>query len=76
MERGQYEQSLKHYRDLQNSLSFAKEEAKKEGKEEGHLKVIEVGLKKGFSLSLISELIELPISRIKEIIADQGWDLN
>ena len=35
MGRGQYEQSLKHYRDLQNSLSYAKEEGIEEGYEKG-----------------------------------------
>ena len=43
----EYEDSLKAYRDIKNSLDTAKEEGREEGLEEGLAKGIEEGLAKG-----------------------------
>jgi len=58
-----YEDSLKYYRDLKNSLDTAKEEGKIEGKIEIALKA----LKKGFSPKDISELTGLSESDIEHL---------
>jgi len=70
MERGQYEQSLKHYRDLQNSLSFAKEE----GKEEVLLKIIKNLIDNDFSLEQISKFTEVSVIELKKYVSEQGWN--
>ena len=59
-----YEDSLKHYRDLKNSLDTAREEGKIEGKIEIALK----GLQKGLSISEISELTGLSEDEIERLI--------
>jgi len=59
-----YEDSLKYYRDMKNSLDTAKEEGKTEGKIEDAIKMLE----KGLEISLISEitgLIEKDINELK-----------
>ncbi len=59
-----YEDSLKYYRDMKNSLDTAKEEGKIEGKIEDAIKMLE----KGLEISLISEitgLIEEDINELK-----------
>jgi len=59
-----YEDSLKYYRDMKNSLDTAKEEGKIEGKIEDAIKMLE----KGLEISLISEitgLIEVDINELK-----------
>ncbi|MBP7496215.1 MAG: PD-(D/E)XK nuclease family transposase [Bacteroidales bacterium] len=43
----EYEDSLKYYRDIKNSLDTAREEGKIEGKEEGLKEGVEKGLKEG-----------------------------
>jgi len=51
----EYEDSLKYYRDLKNSLDTAKEEGKIEGKLEDAIKMLE----KGLEIPLISEITGL-----------------
>ncbi len=59
-----YEDSLKYYRDLKNSLDTAKEE----GKIEGKIEIAKNMIKKGIDISLISEMTNLSIEDIKNII--------
>lgn len=70
-EHREYEDSLKYYRDLKNSLDTAKEEGKIEGLIEGEMKgKIEIakGMKsKGFELTIIAELTGLSIGEIEKI---------
>ena len=58
-----YENSLKYYRDLKNSLDTAKEEGKIEGKIEDAIKMLE----KGLEISLISEITGLTEEEIKKL---------
>ncbi len=58
-----YEDSLKYYRDLKNSLETAKEEGRIEGKIEDALKMLE----KGLDILLISEITGLPQEQIEKI---------
>jgi predicted transposase/invertase (TIGR01784 family) len=58
-----YEDSLKYYRDLKNSLDTAKEE----GKIERNIEIAIKALKKGLSLNDITELTGLSEAEIKKI---------
>ncbi len=66
-----YEDSLKYYRDLKNSLDTAKEEGRIEGRMEGKLESkIEDALKmleKGLGITLISEITGLTEEQIKNL---------
>ncbi|MCP4520119.1 MAG: PD-(D/E)XK nuclease family transposase [Cytophagales bacterium] len=67
-----YEDSLKYYRDLKNSLDTAFDEGKEEGLVEGALaKEVSFVLRfhsKGMDISMIAELTGLSEERVKEII--------
>ena len=75
----EYEDSLKTYRDLKNSLDTAEEEGRAEGREEGraegraegeHLKAINIARKmksKGFSVADISDLTGLSEEEIDSL---------
>ncbi len=56
-----YEDSLKYYRDIKNSLDTAREE----GKIEGKLEIAREGLKEGLSTALIVKLTGLSIEEIE-----------
>jgi predicted transposase/invertase (TIGR01784 family) len=66
-----YEESLKYYRDLKNSLDTAREEGKiegkVEGKKEGKIEVATKALKNGLSIKAIIELTGLSGGEIKRI---------
>jgi len=59
-----YEDSLKYYRDLKNSLDTARGEGKMEGKIEGMIEVAVQAMKNGLSIKDISELIGLSVAEI------------
>ena len=59
----EYENSLKYYRDLKNSLDTAKEE----GKIEGKIEIAKNMISKGMEISLISEITGLTEKEIKEL---------
>ena len=64
-----YEDSLKYYRDLKNSLDTAKEEGREEGKEEKAIEVAMKMIKKGFDndeIAEISGLSEIEINKLKD----------
>jgi len=71
MEYQDYEDSLKYYRDLKNSLDTAKEEGKIEGKIEGQIEgKIEVAknlLKIGIDINIIAKSTGLTIEEIREL---------
>ncbi len=58
-----YEDSLKYYRDLKNSLDTAKEE----GKIEGKIEIATKALQKGLSINDIIELTGLSEDEIKKL---------
>jgi predicted transposase/invertase (TIGR01784 family) len=58
-----YEDSLKYYRDLKNSLDTAKEE----GKIEEKIETAKKGLNKGLHVDVISEITGLTIEQIKKL---------
>ncbi len=62
-----YEDSLKYYRDLKNSLDTAKEEGIKEGIKEGIEIIAKNMKKKGFSISEISEMTGLSKQEIEKL---------
>ena len=62
-----YEDSLKYYRDLKNSLDTARGEGKIEGRIEGKIEIAIKALKKGFSINDIIELTGLSEDEIKGI---------
>jgi predicted transposase/invertase (TIGR01784 family) len=63
-----YEDSLKYYRDLKNSLDTAKEE----GSEEKAFEIARKALAKGYSIDEIIELTELTREQIKQIKRNEG----
>jgi predicted transposase/invertase (TIGR01784 family) len=60
----EYEDSLKYYRDLKNSLDTAKEEGRIEGEKKGKIETAIKMLEKGLELSLISEITGLTENEI------------
>ena len=67
----QYEDSLKYYRDLKNSLDTAREEGRIEGLEEGKIQekraIAKEMLNKGLDISLISEITGLTKEEIEKL---------
>jgi len=59
----EYEDSLKYYRDLKNSLDTAKEE----GKIEGKIEIAKKMILKGMEVSIISEMTGLTAKEINEL---------
>ena len=67
MELREYEDSLKAYRDIKNSLDTAKEEGREEGLEEGLAKGREEGLAKGRAEG---------IALVAKMMRDKGMDVD
>ena len=69
-----YEDSLKSYRDLKNSLDTAREEGRQEGKEEGKFEEKRLTVLKshqaGLSLEVISSITGLSQDEIQKIIEE------
>jgi len=63
-----YEDSLKYYRDLKNSLDTAKEE----GREERGFEIARKALAKGYSIEEIMELTDLTKEEIQQIKSNEG----
>jgi len=62
-----YEDSLKYYRDIKNSLDAAKEEGKIEGKNEEKIETARIGLKEGYPLEMISKMTGLTEKEVNEL---------
>jgi predicted transposase/invertase (TIGR01784 family) len=62
-----YEDSLKYYRDLKNSIDTAREEGEIKGKIEGKIEIATKALKKGLTVKDIIELTGLSEDEIKKI---------
>ena len=63
----EYEDSLKAYRDIKNSIETAKREGRIEGRAEEKMANARSMKAKGFAISDISELTGLPVEIIKEL---------
>ncbi len=62
-----YENSLKYYRDLKNSIDTAKEEGKEEGKEERSIEIAKKLLNKGYQTDEIAEITGLTKNDINQL---------
>jgi hypothetical protein len=62
-----YEDSLKYYRDLKNSLDTARDEGKMEGKIEGKIEVAKMAIKKGMTNNDIADLTGLSVDEIQKL---------
>ncbi|MEM6963857.1 MAG: PD-(D/E)XK nuclease family transposase [Bacteroidota bacterium] len=71
MERAQYEQSLKQYRDLNNVVA----QAKLEGRMEEIIAIIKNGIDGGFTLKQISTITNRSTQELILIIKEQGWKI-
>lgn len=71
----EYEDSLKAYRDIKNSLDTAKEEGREEGLEEGLVKGREEGLAKGLEEGLAKGRAE-GIALVAKMMRDKGMSLD
>jgi len=76
MERAQYEQNLKQYRDLNNVVTYAEQKGMEKERAEKNLVIIKTGLEENLSLDLIAKLTNLSIDEVKQIIAEQGWEIS
>ena len=67
-----YEDSLKYYRDLKNSLDTAFEEGKIEGKIEGEvsnaIEVIKKGYSEGLSVEVLAKLTGMSVSEVSRVL--------
>jgi predicted transposase/invertase (TIGR01784 family) len=63
----EYENSLKYYRDIKNSLDTAKVEGIIEGIEKGKIEIAKNMISKGIEISLISEITGLTEKEINEL---------
>jgi len=63
-----YEDSLKYYRDLKNSLDTAFEEGKMEGEASKAIEVIKKGHSEGLSIEVLSKLTGLTVSEVNQIL--------
>jgi predicted transposase/invertase (TIGR01784 family) len=62
-----YEDSLKYYRDLKNSLDTAKEEGREEGREERNIEIAKELLKNGIDINIISKSTGLTQEQIERL---------
>ena len=72
-----YEDSLKYYRDLKNSIDTARDEGKEEGYEEGVEKGIEKGIEKG-KIDIARKMIQkgMSVEMIIELTGMSEGDIN
>jgi hypothetical protein len=69
-ERQDYEESLKHYRDLKNSNDTARKDGKVEGKQELYTELVINHSKNGHAPEMIATFVMLPIEKVNQIIQD------
>lgn len=63
----EYEDSLKAYRDIKNSLDTAKAEGRAEGRAEGKAEVAKTMMEKGMDVKIIASLTGLSEEEIKSL---------
>ncbi|QCR24796.1 Rpn family recombination-promoting nuclease/putative transposase [Pontibacter sp. SGAir0037] len=62
-----YEDSLKYYRDLKNSLDTAREEGREEGKHQKAIEIAKELLRNRIAVTIISKTTGLPIEQIEKL---------
>jgi predicted transposase/invertase (TIGR01784 family) len=67
-----YEDSLKYYRDLKNSLDTAKDEGREEGREERAFEIAKELLKNGINIEIIVHSTGLTKDQIEKINSNKG----
>ena len=67
VEREIYEDSLKYYRDLVNSMDTAEQDGKEKGKREEKIEIAKKSLKEGLSIDVISKITGLSKEEIKKL---------
>jgi predicted transposase/invertase (TIGR01784 family) len=67
-----YEDSLKSYRDLKNSLDTAREEGREEGSERMAFKIALKALEKGMTVMEVSEITGLSVSQLEKLKENEG----
>jgi predicted transposase/invertase (TIGR01784 family) len=71
MERSQYEISLKIRRDNQNAMEYMRQEALREGREQGiekkSVEILKTGLKKGQSLATLADILNMPLDELEAL---------
>jgi predicted transposase/invertase (TIGR01784 family) len=63
----EYEESLKYYRDIKNSLDTAKEEGIEVGERKKQIEIAKTGFKEGLSVELILKLTGLTKEEIENL---------
>ena len=63
----EYEDSLKYYRDIKNSLDTAREEGREEGERKKQIEIAKTGLKEGLSVEIIMKLTGLSKEEIEKL---------
>ena len=63
----EYEDSLKYYRDIKNSLDTAREEGRDEGERKKQIEIAKTGLKEGLSVGMIMKLTGLTKEEIEKL---------
>ena len=67
----EYEDSLKAYRDIKNSLDTAKEEGREEGREQRNIEIAKKMLAAGMHIDIIINMIDLSKDEIKKLTIQQ-----
>lgn len=72
-ERSAYNDSLKYYRDLKNSLDTSFAEGKAEGKIEEKRDVIKNGYENGLPIPVLAKLTQLSEKEVAQILKELGY---
>ena len=67
----EYEDSLKAYRDIKNSLDTAKEEGREEGREQRNIEIAKKMLAAGMHIDIIINMTDLSKDEIKKLTIQQ-----
>jgi predicted transposase/invertase (TIGR01784 family) len=67
-----YQDSLKYYRDMKNSLDKAEREGRQEGRQDEKVETVKRGFEKGLSIELLAELTDMTVEEVLEIKKELG----
>jgi predicted transposase/invertase (TIGR01784 family) len=63
----EYEESLKHYRDMKGAMDTSFEDGEEKGEEKKAKEIVKNSLKEGLSIELISKITGLPVKEIEKL---------